>query len=144
MFSILKISTWKSQGILDNVLLFITGVLSGLIAGFLLSRIFGRTKIRSDGSTEGLLQERLLKADDGLKKFSDELEAYKKELKETQIDAQKARETSAVSSTQLKAVTDEKELFFFNFLLFFSSILRLFIKSIIFLYLFEFEIFLKS
>ena len=42
--------------------------------------IFGRTKIRSDGSTEGLLQERLLKADDGLKKFSDELEAYKKEL----------------------------------------------------------------
>ena len=63
---------------MDNVLLFVTGVLSGLIAGFILSRIFGRTKIRSDGSTEWLLQERLLKADEGLKKFSDELEAYKK------------------------------------------------------------------
>jgi len=94
----------------DNVLLFITGVLSGLIAGFIISRVLGRTKYRSDGSTESLLQERLLKADDGLKKFSDELEAYKKELKETQIDAQRARETAVVSSTQLKAVTDEKEL----------------------------------
>ena len=95
---------------MDNVLLFITGVLSGLIAGFIISRVLGRTKYRSDGSTESLLQERLLKADDGLKKFSDELEAYKKELKETQIDAQRARETAAVSSTQLKAVTDDKEL----------------------------------
>ena len=95
---------------MDNVLLFITGVLSGLIAGFIISRVLGRTKYRSDGSTESLLQERLLKADDGLKKFSDELEAYKKELKETQIDAQRARETAVVSSTQLKAVTDEKEL----------------------------------
>ena len=64
---------------MDNVLLFITGVLSGLIAGFTLSRIFSRTKFRSDGSTESLLQERLQKADDGLKQFSDQFESQSKE-----------------------------------------------------------------
>ena len=94
---------------MDNLLLFITGVLSGLIAGFVLSRIFGRTKIRSDGSTEGILQERLQKADDGLKLFSDQLEVQNKELKEAQKDALEARERDAVSSTQLQSIKEEKE-----------------------------------
>ena len=69
---------------MDNVLLFITGVLSGVIAGFSLSRLFGKSHIKSDGSTEGLLQERLLKADQGLEKFSDELENKNRELKKLQ------------------------------------------------------------
>ena len=43
-------------------LLFITGVLAGLIAGFILSRVFGRSR-SGDGSGEILLlEERLLKA----------------------------------------------------------------------------------
>ena len=47
-------------------LLFITGVLAGLIAGFILSRMFGRSR-SGDGSGEiRLLEERLLKADQGL------------------------------------------------------------------------------
>ena len=46
-------------------LLFITGVLAGLIAGFILSRVFGRSR-SGDGSGEiRLLEERLLKADQG-------------------------------------------------------------------------------
>ena len=94
---------------LDNVLLFITGVLSGIIAGFSLSRIFGKSNIRSDGSTEGLLQERLLKADQGLEKFSRELEDKNYELKKIQQEAQEAKEKAAVSSTQLHAVSEEKE-----------------------------------
>ena len=94
---------------LDNVLLFITGVLSGIIAGFSLSRIFGKSNIRSDGSTEGLLQERLLKADQGLEKFSRELEDKNYELKKIQQEAQEAKEKAAVSSTQLNAVSEEKE-----------------------------------
>ena len=94
---------------MDNVLLFITGVLSGLIVGFLISRVFGRTKFRSDGSTESLLQERLLKADDGLKKFSDQFEAQAKELKEAQKDALEAREKAARSSTELKTIFEERK-----------------------------------
>ena len=51
-------------------LLFITGVLAGLIAGFILSRVFGRSR-SGDGSGEiRLLEERLLKADQGLAQFS--------------------------------------------------------------------------
>mgnify|MGYP007077129743 CR=1 FL=1 len=50
-------------------LLFITGVLAGLIAGFILSRVFGRSR-SGDGSGEArLLEERLLKADQGLEQF---------------------------------------------------------------------------
>ena len=94
---------------MDNVLLFITGVLSGVIAGFSLSRIFGKSHIKSDGSTQGLLQERLLKADQGLEKFSDELENKNRELKKLQQETLEAREKAAVSITQLKAVNEEKD-----------------------------------
>jgi hypothetical protein len=51
-------------------LLFITGVLAGLIAGFILSRVFSKDR-NSGGSGEArLLEERLLKADQGLEQFS--------------------------------------------------------------------------
>ncbi len=94
---------------MDNVLLFITGVLSGLIAGFTLSRIFSRTKFRSDGSTESLLQERLQKADDGLKQFSDQFECQSKELKEARKDALDAREKAVASTTQLETIDKERK-----------------------------------
>ena len=44
---------------MSAVLLFITGVLTGVIVGFILSKIFGR--LRSAGNTGdlGLLEERL-------------------------------------------------------------------------------------
>ena len=84
--------------------------MSGLIAGSLLSRLSPFRKITADGSTEGLLQERLLKADQGLEKFSRELAVQKQELKQTQNEAQESREKAAISSTELKAVSEEKEI----------------------------------
>ena len=93
---------------MDSFLLFITGVLSGLIVGFILSRIFSKTKIRSDGSAESLLEERLLKADEGLERFARELELQKHELKQLEEEAQYAREKAAVSSTELKCINEEK------------------------------------
>ena len=47
-------------------LLFITGVLAGLIAGFILSRMFGRSRSGGGSGEIRLLKERLLKADQGL------------------------------------------------------------------------------
>jgi len=48
---------------LNNILLFITGVLSGVIAGFIISRLFMKRSRNNDGSRESLLEERLLKGD---------------------------------------------------------------------------------
>ena len=94
---------------MDNVLLFITGVLSGVIAGSSVSRLFGKSHFQSDGSTEGLLKERLLKADEGLEKFSDELEKKNRELNNLQQETLEAREKAAVSITQLKVLNEEKD-----------------------------------
>ena len=89
-------------------LLFITGVLAGLIAGFILSRVFGRSR-SGDGSGEiRLLEERLLKADQGLDQFSQQLEAQSGELKAAQQQSQQANEQAAVSRTQLEAVTKDE------------------------------------
>ena len=61
------------------ILLFITGVRAGLIAGFILSRVFGRNR-SGDGTGEiRLLEERLLKADQGLAQFSQQLEVQSSE-----------------------------------------------------------------
>ena len=90
-------------------LLFITGVLAGLIAGFILSRVFGRSR-SSDGSGEiRLLEERLLKADQGLAQFSQQLEAQSSELRAAQQQAQQASEQAAVSRTQLEGVSQERD-----------------------------------
>ena len=51
-------------------LLFITGVLAGLIAGFVLSRVFGCSRSGNGSGEIRLLEERLLKADQGLAQFS--------------------------------------------------------------------------
>ena len=90
-------------------LLFITGVLAGLIAGFILSRMFGRSR-SGDGSGEiRLLEERLLKADQGLAQFSQQLEAQSSELRAAQQQAQQASEQAAVSRTQLEGVSQERD-----------------------------------
>ena len=61
---------------LTHFLLFVIGALSGLIAGYFLTRKYARSST-SGGSSERLLQQQLAKADDGLKRFSDELESQK-------------------------------------------------------------------
>ncbi|NDD70202.1 MAG: hypothetical protein EBZ29_12835, partial [Synechococcaceae bacterium WB9_4xC_028] len=47
------------------ILLFITGVLAGLIAGFILSRLFSKGRSGDASGEARLLEERLLKADQG-------------------------------------------------------------------------------
>ncbi|AII49678.1 DNA recombination protein RmuC [Synechococcus sp. KORDI-52] len=90
-------------------LLFITGVLAGLIAGFILSRVFGRNR-SGDGTGEiRLLEERLLKADQGLAQFSQQLEAQGSELRAAQQQVQQASEQAAVSRTQLEGVSQERD-----------------------------------
>ena len=91
-----------------EVLLFVTGVLAGFIAGYLISRR-SRASSAPNGSTERLLEERLSKADAGLEQFSKQLEAQKEELRSQQEQLQEARETAAVSRTQLDAVTKERD-----------------------------------
>ncbi|MBL6801207.1 MAG: DNA recombination protein RmuC [Synechococcus sp. BS307-5m-G37] len=91
------------------ILLFITGVLAGLIAGFILSRMLGRSR-SGDGSGEiRLLEERLLKADQGLAQFSQQLEAQSSELRAAQQQAQQASEQAAVSRTQLEGLSQERD-----------------------------------
>ena len=91
-----------------QILLFITGVLAGFIAGYFVSRR-SRGSTAPNGSTERLLEERLSKADAGLEQFSKQLEAQKEELRSQQEQLQEARETAAVSRTQLDAVTKERD-----------------------------------
>ena len=49
---------------MENFLLFITGVLSGIFAGFFLTKVFNKLNIIQDKSTEIILKERLNKADE--------------------------------------------------------------------------------
>ena len=93
---------------LTHFLLFVIGVLSGLIAGYFLTRKYARSST-SGGSSERLLQQQLAKADDGLKRFSDELESQKKELKEVQNTAQESARKAAVAETELQAVTKQRD-----------------------------------
>ena len=91
------------------VLLFITGVLTGVIAGFILSRLFMRGKTGDDAGERKLLEERLLKADKGLEQFSYQLEAQNAELKAVQQAVQEAREAAAISRTQLNGISEERD-----------------------------------
>jgi DNA recombination protein RmuC len=82
---------------MPSTLLFITGVLAGLIAGFILSRLFSRQRGSRDGTELRLLEDRLLKADQGLERFSQEMESQRSEM-------QKVREEAVAIRTQLDAV----------------------------------------
>ncbi len=94
---------------MSPILLFITGVLAGLIAGFIISRVVGRGKSGEGAGERRLLEERLLKADQGLEQFALQFEAQGAELKATQHQAQQAREEAAISRTQLEAVSQERD-----------------------------------
>jgi DNA recombination protein RmuC len=83
-------------------LLFITGVLAGIIAGLILSRYVFTYRGTEGGGDIRLLEQRLAKADQGLEKFTQELEAQR-------LDAQQARESSIATRTQLEAATRERD-----------------------------------
>ena len=56
-----------------------------------------------------LLEERFLKADQGLAQFSQQLEPQTSELRAVQQQAQQASEQAAVSRTQLEGVSQERD-----------------------------------
>ena len=93
---------------MNNVLLFITGVLSGIIVGFIISRSYSKRSRSYDGSKEILLEESLIKAEKALEDFSLELEEKKKEIKTYQQNLQELGKQDAIKETELKVVLQEK------------------------------------
>ncbi len=93
---------------MNNVLLFITGVLSGIIVGFIISRSYSKRSRSNDGSKESLLEESLFKAEKALEDFSLELEEQKKEIKTYQQNLQELGKQDAIKETELKVVLQEK------------------------------------
>ena len=93
---------------MNNVLLFITGVLSGIIVGFIISRSYSKRSRSNDGSKESLLEESLIKAEKALEDFSLELEEQKKEIKTYQQNLQELGKEDAIKETELKVVLQEK------------------------------------
>ena len=93
---------------MNNVLLFITGVLSGIIVGFIISRSYSKRSRSNDGSKESLLEESLFKAEKALEDFSLELEEQKKEIKTYQHNLQELGKQDAIKETELKVVLQEK------------------------------------
>ena len=80
-----------------------------MIVGFILSKVFGRSRPAGSAGDLGILEERLGQANEGLGKFSLQLEAQNAEIKEQQLQLQEAKEAAAVSRTQLDAVTQERD-----------------------------------
>ena len=93
---------------MNNVLLFITGVLSGIIVGFIISRSYSKRSKSNDGSKESLLEESLIKAEKALEDFSLEFEEQKKEIKTYQQNLQELGKQDAIKETELKVVLQEK------------------------------------
>ena len=93
---------------MNNVLLFITGVLSGIIVGFIISRSYSKRSRSNDSSKESLLEESLIKAEKALEDFSLELEEQKKEIKTYQQSSQELGKEAAIKETELKVVLQEK------------------------------------
>ena len=87
---------------MDNVLLFITGVLSGIIVGFIISRSYSKKSRSNDGSKESFLEENLFKAEKNLEETLLELNNQKKELKIYQQNTQELSEKAAIKETELK------------------------------------------
>lgn len=99
----------KDSLLLAPILLFVTGVLSGLIAGFILSRIFFRSRGGDGHGERRLLEERLLKADQGLEQFTLELQSQRQDAKELQSELVEAKESAMGSRTQLQSVQEERD-----------------------------------
>ncbi len=93
---------------MDNILLFITGVLTGVIAGYILGRSFFRRIRNNDGSREGLLEERLLKGDKTIEEFSSAFEIQRLELKSVQQESKEFSEKAKVREVELKNILEEK------------------------------------
>ena len=93
---------------MDNVLLFTTGVLSGIIVGFIISRSYSKKSRSNDGSKESFLEENLFKAEKNLEETLLELNNQKKELKIYQQNTQELSEKAAIKETELKVVSEEK------------------------------------
>ena len=93
---------------MNNFLLFITGVLSGIIVGFIISRSYSKRSRSNDGSKESLLKESLIKAEKALEDFTLKLEEQKKEIKTYQQNLQELGKQDAIKETELKVVLQEK------------------------------------
>ena len=93
---------------MDNVLLFITGVLSGIIVGFIVSRSFFRKSKNNDGSKESFLEENLLKVEKKLEDNLLEINNQRKEVKVFQQNVQELTKKAAIKETELKVVLEEK------------------------------------
>ena len=94
---------------MSPLLLFVTGVLAGLIAGFILSRTVFRAGGSGATSDSRLLEQRLLKADQGLEQFAQELQAQRQDTRLLQEELLKAKETAVGSRTQLDTVLYERD-----------------------------------
>ncbi|ABM72425.1 Hypothetical protein P9515_12181 [Prochlorococcus marinus str. MIT 9515] len=93
---------------MDNVLLFITGVLSGIIVGFIISRSYSKKSRTNDGSKESFLEENLLKVEKNLEETLLELNNQRKEVKIYQQNLLESSEKAAIKETELKVVSEEK------------------------------------
>lgn len=91
------------------LLLFITGVLTGLIVGFILNRTIFRTHSGDGQGERRLLEERLAKADKGLEQFAVELQSQRQDAKTLQAELIEAKESAIGSRTQLQAVQEERD-----------------------------------
>jgi DNA recombination protein RmuC len=94
---------------LAPTLLFITGVLAGLIAGYILSGLFFRRRGGDGYGERKLLEERLLKADQGLEQFTQELQSQRQEAKVLQSELVEARESAVGSRTQVLNLQQERD-----------------------------------
>ena len=93
---------------MDNILLFITGVLSGIIVGFIISRSYSKKSRINDGSKESFLEENLFKAEKNLEETLSELNNQRQEVKIYQRSTQELSKKAAIKETELKVVLEEK------------------------------------
>ena len=84
-------------------------LITGVIAGFVLSRLLRRGSAGDGAGERRRLEQRLLEADQGLEQLSRQLEAQAAELKRAQQEALQAREAAAISRTELEAVIRERD-----------------------------------
>jgi len=93
---------------LDNILLFITGVLSGIIVGFIISSSYSKQSRKNDGSKESFLKENLFKTEKSLEETLLKLNNQRKEVKIYQHTTKELIEKTAIKETELKLVLEEK------------------------------------